>query len=108
VNGVLTQGFLYQGGLRIITELDGQHQVASRFVYADKGHVPAYLIKGGVNYRIIADYLGSPRVIVNTADGTLIKSLRRNKPDGVFIPSVTFGDIPKDRFASLLSSCRVE
>ncbi|WP_434150348.1 hypothetical protein ACR2R6_02305 [Methylocaldum gracile subsp. desertum] len=60
VNGTPVQGFLYQDGLRPITELDGQNQVVSRFVYADKAYVPAYLVRGGHAYHIISDHLGSP------------------------------------------------
>jgi YD repeat-containing protein len=47
VNGALVQGFLYQDGLRVVAELDGANQVVSRFVYADKSNVPAYMVKGG-------------------------------------------------------------
>jgi RHS repeat-associated protein len=75
VNGTRVQGFLYQDGLRIVAELDGSNQVVSRFVYADKGHVPAYLIQGGVTYRILSDHLGSPRFVVNTTDGTVVQRL---------------------------------
>ncbi|MDD2769730.1 MAG: hypothetical protein PHT19_13415 [Methylococcus sp.] len=28
--------------------------------YADKGNIPAYLVKGGQTYRILSDHLGSP------------------------------------------------
>ncbi|MGH8489795.1 MAG: RHS repeat protein, partial [Gammaproteobacteria bacterium] len=58
VDGALVQGFLYQDQLKPIAELDGNNQVVSRFVYADKQNVPAYLIKGGVTYRILSDHLG--------------------------------------------------
>jgi RHS repeat-associated protein len=75
INGTPIQGFLYQDGLRIIAELDGGNQVVSRFVYAHKGNVPVYLIKGGVTYRIISDHLGSPRLVVDTANGTVIQRL---------------------------------
>ncbi|MGH8467797.1 MAG: RHS repeat domain-containing protein [Gammaproteobacteria bacterium] len=75
LNGILVQGFLYQDQLKPIAELDGSNQVFSRFVYADKPNVPAYLIKGGVTYRIIGDHLGSPRLIVNTADGTIVQRM---------------------------------
>jgi RHS repeat-associated protein len=75
VNGILTQGFLYQDQLKPIAELDGNNQVANRFVYADKANVPAYLIKGGVTYRIISDHLGSPRLVINTTDGTIAQRL---------------------------------
>jgi hypothetical protein len=67
LNGVLAQGFLYQDGLRFAAEQDGNNQVVSRFVYADKGHVPSYLVKGGVTYRIVSDHLGSPRLLATTA-----------------------------------------
>jgi len=75
VNGTLAQGFLYQDGLRIVAELDGSNQVVSRFVYADKGNVPAYLVKGGNTYRIVSDHLGSPRLVVNAADGTVVQRM---------------------------------
>jgi YD repeat-containing protein len=60
VNGTPVQGFLYQDRLRPIAELDGENQIVSAFVYADKGNVPAYLIRGGHAYHIISDHLGSP------------------------------------------------
>ncbi|WP_434113447.1 PKD domain-containing protein [Methylocaldum sp. GT1TLB] len=75
VNGTRVQGFLYLDSLRPIAELDGENQVVSRFVYADKSHVPAYLIRGESTYRIISDHLGSPRLVVNTADGTVMQRL---------------------------------
>ncbi|MFP2930737.1 PA14 domain-containing protein [Pyxidicoccus sp. 3LG] len=75
VNGSLTQGFLYDGQLRIVAELDGAGSVVSRFVYATHGHVPDFMFKGGVTYRFVSDHLGSPRLVVNTADGTVAQVL---------------------------------
>ena len=75
VNGALVQGFLYQDGLRPIAELDGNSQIVSRFVYADKGHVPSYLIKNGVIYRIVSDHVGSPRLIINTQNGSVAQRI---------------------------------
>ena len=75
LNGVLVQGFLYQDQLRPIAELDGSNQVVSRFVYADKSNVPAYLIKGGITYRIISDHLGSPRLVVNAHTGDIVQRM---------------------------------
>lgn len=56
-----------------MAELDGSGNVVARFVYCGCGqdNVPAYLEKGGVTYRIISDHLGSPRLMVNTTDGTI-------------------------------------
>ncbi len=75
VNGAPVQGFLYQDGLRPIAELDGSGAIVSRFVYATGVNVPDYLIKGGVTYRLIKDHLGSPRLIVNTADGAIAQRI---------------------------------
>ncbi len=75
VDGVLVQGFLYQDQLNPIAELDGAGNVVSRFVYAEKGNVPSYMVKGGITFRIISDHLGSPRLIVNSTDGTIVQRM---------------------------------
>ena len=75
INGTLVQGFLYQGEYQPAAELDGSNAVVSRFVYGARANVPEYLIKGGQTYRIIADHLGSPRLVVNTATGQVAQRL---------------------------------
>ena len=66
----MEQGFLYKDQLNPIAELDENGNIISRFVYAEKAHVPSYLIKIDpvtlieTTYRIISDHLGSPRLIV--------------------------------------------
>ena len=75
VGGVLTQGYLYDGALRPIAELDGSSTVVSRFVYGSRVNVPDYLIKGGITYRIISDHLGSPRLVVDVATGGVAQQL---------------------------------
>ena len=75
VNGTLVQGFLYQDGLRPIAELDGTGNVVSRFVYASRVNVPAYMVKGGATYRIIADHLGSPRLVIDIATGQITQRM---------------------------------
>ena len=75
VNGTLVQGFLYHGQLQIVAELDGSGAIVSRFVYAERANVPSYMMKGGVTYRIVADHLGSPRLVVNIADGTIVQRM---------------------------------
>lgn len=75
VDGVRVQGFLYQDQLDPVAELDGSGAVVSRFVYGTKTHVPDYMVKGGVNYRIVSDYLGSVRLVVNTSDGTVAQRM---------------------------------
>ena len=69
------QGFVYQDALNPIAELDGSGKLVSRFIYADKFHVPAYMEKGGIRYRIISDHLGSPRFVVNSQTGEVVQQL---------------------------------
>ena len=75
VNGTIVQRFLYQDGLRIAAELDGTGKVITRFVYGTRNNVPDYMIKGSTRYRIIADHLGSPRVIVDISNGVIAQRL---------------------------------
>lgn len=75
VNGDLVQGFLYQDQLNPVAELDESGNVQSRFIYAEKSNVPSYMIKNGTAYRILSDHLGSPRLIVNTEDGSIAQRI---------------------------------
>lgn len=75
VGGALVQGFLYEGRLSPVAELDGANNVVSRFVYASRANVPDYMIKGGVTYRIITDHLGSVRLVVNVATGSVAQRI---------------------------------
>jgi RHS repeat-associated protein len=75
VNNALVQGFLYDDQLRIAAELDGSNVVVSRFVYGTRDNVPDFMLKGGVTYRIIADHLGSPRLVVNASTGAVAQRL---------------------------------
>ncbi|MFY0575509.1 RHS repeat domain-containing protein [Cystobacter fuscus] len=75
LNGTLIQGFLYDGPLRVVAELDGAGAVVSRFVYASQRHVPDYMVKGGITYRLLTDHLGSIRLVVNASTGVVAQSL---------------------------------
>jgi len=75
VDGTLVQGFLYQDGLNPIAELDGSSTVVSTFIYGSRNNVPDYMVKGGTTYRIIADHLGSPRLVVNVSTGAIAQRL---------------------------------
>jgi RHS repeat-associated protein len=75
VNGTLTQGWLYQNQLNPVAELDGTGNIVSRFVYGTKANVPDYVVKAGVTYRVVSDHLGSPRLVINTADGSIAQRL---------------------------------
>ncbi|WP_052316623.1 RHS repeat domain-containing protein [Thioalkalivibrio nitratireducens] len=75
VDGLLVQGFLYGDQLNPVAELDASGQVLSRFVYADKPHVPAYMIRAGRTYRILSDQLGSPRLVIDVATGGTVQRI---------------------------------
>lgn len=75
VNGVLVQGWLYGNQLNPIAELDGSNQIVTTFIYGSRSNIPDYLVKAGVTYRIISDHLGSPRLVINAADGSITQRL---------------------------------
>jgi RHS repeat-associated protein len=75
VNGARVQGFLYAGQLTPVAELDGNNQVVSRFVYATKGNIPDYMLKGGKTYRIISDHLGSVRQVADISTGEVVQRI---------------------------------
>ena len=75
VNGSLNKGFLYGSQLNPVAELDGSNNPVSYFVYGSRTNVPAYMVKGGVTYRIISDHLGSPRLVVKASDGAIAQRM---------------------------------
>jgi RHS repeat-associated protein len=75
IEGKLVQGFLYKDALNPVAELDGSNSLVSRFVYGSRPTVPDYMIKGGVTYRIISDHLGSVRLVINAATGSVAQQL---------------------------------
>jgi len=75
IDGNIVQGFLYSGKLTVVAELDNTGEVASRFVYATRRHVPDYLVRGGRAYLIVGDHLGSPRLVVDAATGTVAQRM---------------------------------
>ena len=75
VDGALTRQWLYTDPLRIALELDGNGSVLNRFVYATHANVPDVMIRGDATYRIIADHLGSPRLIVDVTTGTIAQQM---------------------------------
>jgi RHS repeat-associated protein len=74
MNGVLTTGFLYDGS-RIVAQLNGANAIVSQFIYASGAPSPDYMVTGGVNYRIVSDQLGSPRLVVNTSTGAITEEI---------------------------------
>jgi RHS repeat-associated protein len=68
------RGWLYADDLLPSVELDGSGAVTARFVYGTKP-VPDYMERGGTRYRILADHLGSPRLVVDAATGAIAQRI---------------------------------
>jgi len=91
VNGALVQGFLYGDQLEPVAELDGSGNLVARFVYGSKAHVPDYMVKAGITYRLVSDHLGSVRLVVNTTNGSIAQRLDYDE----------FGKVTNDTSAGL-------
>jgi RHS repeat-associated protein len=70
LNGVVTNRWLYQDGLRPIAELNPTGTLIAAYVYGTKSNVPDMIIRQGKFYRVLSDQLGSPRLVVDTSDVT--------------------------------------
>jgi RHS repeat-associated protein len=78
-NGQFVAGWLYADGLRPIAQLGADRALVSTFVYGTRLNVPDYIVRNvgtsKVTYRVIADHLGTPRVVVNAASGEVVYRL---------------------------------
>lgn len=75
VNDVFTSALVYQDRLLPIAELDEDGDVLSRFVYGARAQVPDYMIQGEDTYRLIADWRGSVRIVVDVSTGDVMQRL---------------------------------
>ena len=74
VNGVLQNGFLYDGDA-VLAQLNGANGVMRRFVYGTRAITPDYLIAGVTPYRIFSDERGSPVLVVNATTGGIAERI---------------------------------
>lgn len=70
-NGLVEKRWVHDGQYRVLAELDGAGTVTSRFVYASQGHSPDALVRGGSTYAYVKNHLGSVRLVVDAATGTV-------------------------------------
>jgi RHS repeat-associated protein len=83
--------WLYQSGLRPVAELDGNNQVQSFFVYADKPNIPEYMVRDNEKYRIITDHLGSLRLVAHTSTGEIKQRMLHDEHGNVIEDYVASG-----------------
>jgi len=79
-NGALERSWVYENQLRPAAELDASGAVTARFVYGTRINVPEYVIKNPgtaqeATYRLVSNHLGSVRLAINVADGTVAQRL---------------------------------
>ncbi len=75
VAGRPATGYLYLDSLNPVAELDSENRVVSIFVYGERLQSPSYVIKDGTVYRIIADHLGGPRLVVDVETGQVAQRM---------------------------------
>jgi RHS repeat-associated protein len=68
----INQGFLYDNARRVVAELNSSGGVTSIFVYGTRANVPDYMYQpaSGLTYRIISDWVGSVRLVINATPGS--------------------------------------
>jgi RHS repeat-associated protein len=88
-NGVLVRQWLWDGPTRIAAELDGAGALVSRFVYATRRNVPDYIVRGGVEHRLVTDQNGSPRLIVDSVTGAIAGSMNHDEFGRVVVDSLS-------------------
>lgn len=64
--------YLDQTRLAAVLDAAGAEQIV--FVYGDR-FTPEYMIKGGVDYKLFSDHVGSVRQVVNSATGVVAQEL---------------------------------
>jgi len=65
VNGPLVEGFLYSDDMERVEWVDGTGALKGQFVFALHQHVPDYMTKAGVTYRVVSDQVGSVRLVID-------------------------------------------
>jgi len=68
VNGTLVRRWLYRNQLKPAAELDGAGTLLARYV-------DGLVIKGSNTYKIVADQLGTPKLLVDRASGAVAQRL---------------------------------
>src|SRR5262249_3272184 len=75
INGIITEAFSYRGQLEPIAWLNPNGSVRAIFVYGTRPSVPEYMILGSSSYRMIADQLGSVRLVADAASGAIVERI---------------------------------
>ena len=76
VNGVTTEYYLWYDQTRLAAVLDGNKNVILSYVYGPESLTASYVIKNGINYKIIQDPgLGSIRYIIDSSTNVVAQEI---------------------------------
>ena len=78
VNGEQVYRRIYSSHLQLAAEVKADGTV-SEFVFGTSVNSADYMKQGSSHYRMIHDHLGSPRLVVNSLDGTIMQRLDYNE-----------------------------
>ncbi|MBN2530887.1 MAG: RHS repeat-associated core domain-containing protein [Deltaproteobacteria bacterium] len=80
IDGALKYHLVYKDDLNPIAELDASGNVVSTFVYGTKMNIPDYMVSSkegaSTTYRNVSNHLGSPLLIVDASDGSVVQQYR--------------------------------
>ena len=68
LNGTVVKKWIYRDQLKPVAEFDGSGTLVARYI-------DGVLVKGSTSYRLVADHLGTPRLVVNATAGTVAQRL---------------------------------
>ena len=75
VNDTVTEAWLYGDALEAVARLDGGNTVNQRYIYGDRANVPGYIKTPSETYKVVADHLGSVRLVIDASDGTVVQRI---------------------------------
>ncbi|RMW97811.1 RHS repeat-associated core domain-containing protein [Allofranklinella schreckenbergeri] len=70
-DGQVQYRLLFLDKLHPLAEFDQQGNIRSLFVYADRSNAPTLMLRGGKTWRLIADHLGSIRLVIDAETGQI-------------------------------------
>ena len=86
-----TRRYLLGEGNRLVAEYNESGNLVSQFVYATGRHVPDLMLQGSNIYRIVTDHLGSVRLVVNVANGSVAQRIDYDTwGNGTVVAGATF------------------
>ncbi len=74
-NGVFTNRYIYNEDIRIEGETNEDGTSLTQYIYGTRINVPDYMVRDGVRYKFVTDYVGSVRMVVNAEDNSIVQEI---------------------------------